>query len=99
MTAPTETSIKPGDTVYVTKYALTVGITETTAHRNHVDDGVFVQVHWGRGWEVFPLRYVHLTEDAAQARVHEMCEAKLKSLRKQVAKVEAIATNGAKVKR
>ena len=92
-------------TYYITKYALTGGIVKVKgrlcesrrADGTLVDDygGTMVEVVWaaaarfGTATATFYKDEWHTTLEAAQDRVQEMKAAKLKSLRKQVAKLEA----------
>ena len=91
-------------TYYITKYALTGGIVKVKGYLCEsrrtdgtlIDDygGKMVSVVWVAGEyrlesATFHNPEWHTTLEAAQARVEEMKAAKLKSLRKQVAKLEA----------
>ncbi len=91
-------------TYYITKYALTGGIVKVKgrlcesrrADGTLVDDygGTMVKVVWvavrfGTDTATFHKGEWHTSLEAAQDRVQEMKAAKLKSLRKQVAKLEA----------
>lgn len=79
-------------TAWVTKYALTIGIMKREGHVCHSvssemfswrspGDSYDSQAH-GRDW--------HRTEDAAKARAEVMRRAKIASLLKAVAKLEAM---------
>jgi hypothetical protein len=76
-------------TYFITQYALTVGIVKV---KGHLNEG-FVSVVWEDSWSgrraMFRKPDWHTTIEAAQDRVQAMKAAKLKSLRKQVAKLEA----------
>ena len=73
--------------IYVTKYALTAGIKE---HDAEIDGAMatvrvpgWVASHYhGNDW--------HMTANAASIRAEEMRVAKINSLRKQIAKLEAV---------
>jgi hypothetical protein len=76
-------------TIYVTTYALTVGI--FTAHANEVGPGRYSYKGEGSSFTSYVSgKDVHLTEAEALARAEEMRTAKLKSLDKQIKKVSKI---------
>jgi hypothetical protein len=94
-------TIKPGDTVFVTKYALTGGIVQTTVCNSTMFASSII-VSWPGGMNgvaTFGRDGIFLDLEAAQARVREMVAAKRKSLAKQMAKLDKIEAEGAKVKR
>lgn len=74
--------------IYVTKYALTAGIKEHEAEVN----GSMAIVPIGTGWmtSYFSGNDWHMTANAASIRAEKMRVAKIKSLRKQIAKLEAV---------
>ena len=92
-------------TYYITKYALTGGIAKVKGHlcEDRRLDGTLLEDYGGRMisvvWEgrslptYFHMGEWHTTLEAAQARVEEMKAAKLKSLRKQVAKYETLSVS------
>lgn len=85
-----------GQTVYVSKYALSKGIfAVVVGPRSDADvvcphDDAWV-MYWRKRGEVWG------TLDAAQQKAREMAERALKSLAKKRAKLESIARMGAKV--
>ena len=91
-------------TYYITKYALTGGIVKVKGrlcesrrpdgtlvddYGGTMDKGVWVAVRFGTDTATFHKGEWHTTLEAAQDRVQAMKSAKLKFLRKQVAKLEA----------
>lgn len=88
-----------GQTVYVTKYALTKGIL-TKRVREVAESAryLFLKVE-GEQYSIYDptRREVHATMDAAQAEARAMAERKIASLRKQMSKAMKIASIGAKV--
>lgn len=80
--------------VYVTKYALSSGIQEMEAERSTTSEDMicvepdrskgysFVQLFHGNDW--------HTDRQAAVARANEMRVAKIASVKKQLAKLEAM---------
>lgn len=75
--------------VFVTKYALTVGIEEKTVE--DVGDGAMRDI--GAGFTTYyhgEGRDWHLTIEGAKLRAEEMRTKKLASLRKSLAKLEAL---------
>lgn len=75
--------------IYVTKYALTAGIKE---HEAEVNGSMAVVRPIGTAW-VTSYYYGndwHMTANAASIRAEEMRVAKINSLRKQLAKLEAV---------
>jgi len=83
-----EPQMNPGDTVYLTKYALSDGITERVFQK-HADSGryAFVDGVWGC---VRPGKDLHATRDAAITAAKAMRDKKVASLRKQIERLEAI---------
>lgn len=96
-------------TYYITKYALTGGIMKVKGYLCEsrrpdgvlVDDygGKMVSVVWvpdpsfGSGSTLFHKPEWHTTLEAAQSRLEEMKAAKLRSLRKQVDKLEGLCVS------
>ena len=80
-------------TYFITQYALTVGVVKVMGHPQEGFEGRTVSVVWQDSWSgrraMFRKPDWHTTLEAAQDRVQAMKAAKLKSLRKQVAKLEA----------
>jgi len=80
--------VQEGQTLWLTKYALTDGIEEETARGDGHDDYVFVS---GRLWSSYKLgRDVHLTREDAVRAAEAMRKKKIASLRKQIEKMEAL---------
>lgn len=80
--------MKPGDKVYVTKYALSIGIGEGVADEDRYGTG-----WWSvRGYSMpFKLgREVHATWPEAKAAVETMRAKKIASLKKQLQKLEKL---------
>lgn len=86
-------------TVYVTKYALTAGITRQVGCVL-TNNGHYVTRPMNRGPHLFEVmgRDAFFTEAEAVERAKAMAEAKLKSLRAQQSKVSKLLVEGFKVK-
>lgn len=80
-------------TVWVTKYALTRGVVERPVHSS-VAHGAAMNVTMDeRGWgkrDFLAVDEWHPTREAALARAEEMRAAKIASLKRQIAKLEAL---------
>jgi len=74
-------------TAYVTRYALTRGIFQVNGYVNH---GISAHMFCYEGGETAHGKDWHRTLDAAIKRANEMRDAKLKSMAKQVAQLEAL---------
>jgi hypothetical protein len=80
--------MKPGDTVYLTKYALTDGITERVFQK-HAESGRYAFV--GGEWRCLrPGFDLHATREAAITAAKSIRDKKVASLRKQIERLEAI---------
>ncbi len=82
--------------VWVTKYALSSGVIETDAkHCTDISDKMIV-VQPRPGVLAYRARFFkphwHTSKDEANAQVHKMILAKIKSLKKSVAKMEELLT-------
>ena len=76
--------------VYVTKYALTLGIWDCTLDSQD-EKYVWVRVSGGmNGTMMFAKNDFHYTIEAAQKRVEEMVQAKLASIEKQAKKLRQL---------
>jgi len=78
--------------VWITKYALSDGILEKDAAERR-DDGTMITVPWKNGWN--EVAYFHKNEwhddkGTAIARAEGMRVSKIASLKKQIAKLEAM---------
>ena len=78
--------MKPGDTVYVTKYALTQGIVKTTIRSVSTDGSWIGVIGLGNGMYA---RYVHTTLAEAEKHALVLRDKKIASLQKQIAKLQA----------
>ncbi len=80
--------------VYVTKYALTAGILEKEAEpATATEGGILVRGNKTRSWsadEYYHGRDWHTDREAAVLRAQEMRNAKIASVKKQLAKLEAM---------
>lgn len=87
--APERTPMKPGDKVYVTKYALTDGIRLSEVQRSYAVDCKYISV---RGYTLSAVagRDAHATWPEALAAAEQMRTKKIASLRKQIEKLEAM---------
>lgn len=81
--------MKPGDKVYVTKYALTDGIRLSEVVRLSPYDCKYISVR-GYALSVMAGRNAHATWSEALAAAEQMRTKKIASLRKQIAKLEAM---------
>ena len=88
--------MSPGDTVFITRYALTTGIMERKIARDPRDpddvaaDAVIVEWPSGlNGTAMFFRGQWQATREAAVAQANKMRVAKIASLKKQIAKLEA----------
>lgn len=92
---------KPGQVVFVTKYALTTGIQQATVSEKQYGDDSYIAVDWpgaGNSRAIFhPGKSMFATFEEAQAKVAKQCERKLKSLAKQIEVIRHIAAHGATV--
>ena len=81
--------VQEGQTLWLTKYALTDGIEEVISCDADTGRGyVFLS---GRSWSSYKLgRDVHLTHEGAVRAAEAMRKKKIASLRKQVEKLEAL---------
>lgn len=78
---------KEATTVWITRYALTDGITRVEAQIDgnmvvYKPEGSFPMYAHGKDW--------HRTPEAALARAEQMCIAKIAALRKRIVKLEAL---------
>lgn len=79
--------IKKGQEVWLSKYALSAGITKEISESS---DEKWIRLK-GRNWFLFvAAEEVHATKEAAVAAAEAMRKKKLASLRKQIAKLEAM---------
>lgn len=81
--------------VYVTKYALTTGIQELEAETTSVEGMICIPADRSKGWTLKQLfhgqgREWHTDREAAIARADEMRKAKIASVKRQLAKLEAM---------
>lgn len=90
--------MKPGDKVYVTKYALTKGVFRCELIER---EGLFASVRWPGGLggklSLYGLNAVVATEKQAQAVVRSIIERKRKSLQKQLAQLDKLEQSGVKI--
>lgn len=78
------------ETFYISKYALSIGIVKVRGRRTETSNGV--SVCWAAGWSGqahFYKEEWHTTLDAAQTQATKMRAGKIKSLQKQLAKLQA----------
>ena len=76
--------------IWVTKYALSSGVFSTEAKVDEANKRAQIKRpgdYWA--WNAFGNEF-HTTEEAARARFDELKQKKLASLRKQIAKIEAL---------
>lgn len=81
--------------VYVTKYALTTGIQELEAETTGVEGMICIPADRSKGWTLEQLfhgqgREWHTDRAAAVAKAETMRQAKIASVKKQLAKLEAM---------
>lgn len=93
---------KPGQVVFVTKYALTAGIQTATVRSHQSREGAtYLALDWpgaANDRAMFhPGRTLFATIEEAQANVAKQCERKLRSLAKQAEAIRHIAAHGATV--
>ena len=93
---------KPGQVVFVTKYALTAGIQQATVCSHQSREGAtYLALDWPGACNdraiFYPGKSMFATIEEAQANVAKQCERKLKSLTKQTEAIRHIAAHGATV--
>lgn len=91
---------KPGDVVYVTKWALTQGILQTVVHPRHEVTGDYVLVRFPGGMNGMHLSYASDTAfsvEEAQSQVRLKARAKIRSLEKMRERVLLLEQAGAEV--
>lgn len=71
---------------YVTKHALTEGVQHIEVEKSHDSDYAYSR-EAGHGWQFGPKDW-HRTESSAKFRAEEMRVKKIKSLKKQIDKLE-----------
>lgn len=85
--------------IWVTKYALTVGIKVYKAREEPRDGHVVVHDRQGlNGWSMFFGKDWHTSEDAALKRAEQMREDKIASLKKQIEKLNELSFKSAQDK-
>lgn len=85
--------MQKGDTVWISKYAFSFGITRATIRDIVIKTGAIITDKW----TTFNPGEFHTTLEEAQTKAKEMAARKLNSLEKQAAKLKAIIEHGAKV--
>jgi hypothetical protein len=87
-----------GQTVYITKYALTEGILTAKVTAVH-DTGYTVEWKGGlNGSHYFSKNAAFASEEEAQAEVRMMASRKIRTAERTLKKLVRVALNGAKVK-
>jgi len=89
--------MKPGDTVFVTKYALSTGIVRTTVmdiSDRYISDR-YITVAWKDGLNgraTFHEADVHVGLPEARTKRKSMAKARIAALTKQIARLKKIAS-------
>jgi hypothetical protein len=77
--------------VFITKYALTSGVVEREANHETAINEKMVSCKEGEYTVCYHKPHWYTTREEADARVCQMIAAKIKSLKKSLAKMEALA--------